>query len=124
MPLREKKIEYFAFSYFPDAITERHYNLALLIIDASDSETWNAVVRVNRNTEELKRIDPDADTKMLNALIRDMERQFLNRETGEQFLQQMMQSFSNIIRISVKQELSFVGDRKVQIDALCRRYFG
>jgi hypothetical protein len=95
---QQLQLEYFVVRYQPNLVHEKFVNIGLVMVALGNADFGD--VRFLKNWTPVLRLDPNADTEVLTEFATDVGEQIRNREKREQMLQQMKESFSNIIQLS------------------------
>jgi hypothetical protein len=92
------ELEYFVLRYAPQVAGEDFIDIGLVMI-ARGAADFGQVCFLN-NWAPVLALDTDADIELLEASLKSIGEQIRNSEHREQMLQQMKESFSNVIRLS------------------------
>lgn len=115
-------IEYCLLYYVPNVLlSNKRFSIAAILIDAGDprhkvcemicSPDWQRRVRV---------LDPDADLEMLAALLAEIREQLVSPSTSSNMIDQMMESFSNVVQVSQTRKYPVTSDPET-IKAFAKR---
>jgi len=115
-------IEFFVLSYVPQVVCEEKYNLALIALERRDERACSTDARFISDTKALLNFDPNADIEMVSALFDEIKERLRRPEDAEDFLQMMLDSFSNVIQISDRKRIFISGDPADEIDKLAADY--
>lgn len=116
MPLR---LQFFTIRYVPNILAERSMSIGVVLFDPTGGFSG---VRFLKDWKQVLVFDPYADILVLEALARDIERQFRTGK-GEEILRIMEDSFSNAVQLSPG-EVCSVDDPAMAIEELASRYLG
>lgn len=122
MRTEHRCIEFFVLSYVPQVFREEKYNLALIALERRDERTCSTNARFISDTKALLDFDPNADIDMVSALFDEIKERLRRPEDAEDFLQMMLDSFSNVIQISDGKRVFISGDPADEIDKLAADY--
>src|SRR5258708_23368370 len=109
-------------SYVPNIVTGNTYNIALIALERSHDRICFADARFISETEGLLAFDRNADLDMLNALFREIRQRLSDLESIDDFLESMLDSFSNSIHISNRKTAIVSADPAPEIDKLAALY--
>ena len=99
------ELHYIVLRYAPMLLSDDGLNLGLVLFDPREVEDGYCNVSFFSNWQsKVLRFDPEADIEMLEAITQDIERRLTCKETRWEMLHLMEDSFSNMIRVSVRQE--------------------
>jgi hypothetical protein len=120
MVKQKTRLLYFTLRYAP-GFDEAHVTIGLMMTalevldfgEASFLTDWSPVLRLN----------PEADLEFLNSFAKDLSQRIRDRNQREQMLQQMKESFSNLVRVSEEGEC-LSADPASEVRTLCRLHLG
>jgi len=97
----EQRLEYFVLRYAPNALNTVGANICVVLCDAIAIEAGFCKVGFKPGWEsQLLKLDPDADVDLIQSSIRELEQQLSRAEYRRQILELMLDSFSNVLRVS------------------------
>ena len=114
-----RQLHFFTLRYAPNIVTGAFINIAVILFDPSGGFCG---VRFVSNWRHVQAFDPDADIKMLEALVCEVEGQFRSGK-GEEILKTMEDSFSNAIQLSPA-TVRLVSEPGKEIEKLASQYLG
>jgi hypothetical protein len=91
----KKHLEFFLLRYVPNIVREEFINFGFVAIDSESP----AVVRLVKEWQPIRCLDPQVDTEYLEAIGRDLQ-SLLNTDDRELKLKRLRESLSNSIQIS------------------------
>ncbi len=101
----EHKFEYFELQYAPNPLSEEAVNIGIILLDPEAPATGFCKARfVPHWLAKVLWVDPEADIQMLEILAQDVERRLSGPESRLEMLNQMENSFSNLVRVSERRE--------------------
>ncbi|HSE47986.1 MAG TPA: DUF3037 domain-containing protein, partial [Terriglobales bacterium] len=95
-----RQIEFFLLRYVPDALREEFVNIGVVLREPASGES---AVRFAPDWKRVRCLDPDADTELLDALVRDLQKKLASAGDRETLLRIMQDSFSSSVRLSPAQ---------------------
>jgi hypothetical protein len=95
----KKQLEFFLLRYVPDAVTQYFVNIGFVIFEPGVNGGF-ADVRFTKDWREVKRLDPDADIELLQAMENDIRTQLPILTDRETLLKRLQDSFSASVQIS------------------------
>jgi len=102
MPPR-KQFDYFFLSYFPDIALTDSACLAFVLLDSeTGGESFCRLETVEGWKARVKRCDPDADVKQLQAIVQDIDHKIIESQSRSAMLALIENSFSNSVRASTR----------------------
>jgi hypothetical protein len=114
----KRQLEFFLLRYVPDAVKGEFVNIGLVMIEPGASGTGFAEVRITRDWQRVRCLDPQADVEMLEALGREIQSQLMEVRDREALMKRLNDSFSNVIQLSgVKGCLTSDPAREVEVVA-------
>lgn len=122
MTAEPRHIEFFLLSYVPQVVAANEYNVGLLAFERRDERRRFLGARFIPDTTGLLAFDANADVDAFLALFREIEQRLQEPEDADAFLQTMLDSFSNTIRISDEKTVVILGDLEDEIDKLAAIY--
>jgi len=117
-----RHIEFCVLSYAPRVVLGDGYAIGLLAFEHGEDGVRSAEARFPRDLEWLVPLDPNVDVEFLTALFRDIQLRLQRLDDATTLLNEMLDSFSNIIRISDVKTVMFKGDSRDEIDKLAALY--
>jgi len=122
MRTEHRCIEFFVLSYVPQVVSDEKYNLALIALERRDERTCSTDARFISDTKALLNFDPNADIDMVSALFDEIKEKLRRPEDAEDFLQTMLDSFSNVIQISDRKTVIISGEPASEVTNLAALY--
>lgn len=122
MTTEQRRLEVFVLSYVPPFVAKEKYDVGVLVLERKGDRTCFADARFIADTKELLALDPSADVNMLLAFFREVEQRLRDLEEADAFLQTMLDSFSNTIKISDSRTVVISGDPARVVDKLAALY--
>ena len=98
--VERRKLDYFLLRYVPNAVREEFVNIALVMTESGGDGGGFAGMRFTRDWRRARRVDPDIDVEVLEALGREMERRLSDVAERAKLLHEMMDSYSNLLQLS------------------------
>jgi hypothetical protein len=114
-----RQLQFFTIRYTPNILAGEFINIAVVLFDPSGGFCG---ARFRSDWQKVRDFDPDADVEMLEALGRDIERQFRSGRGGE-ILKTMEDSFSNAVQLSPR-TVCLISEPGKEIEKLASEYLG
>ena len=95
-----RKLEYFLLRYVPNVVREEFVNIGVVMTEKGGDRGGFAGLHFTKDWRQARRVDPDIDIEVLEALGREMEQRLLDVDERARLLQEMMDSYSNLIQLS------------------------
>jgi hypothetical protein len=118
----QRHLEFYVLSYSPSVVAEDRCNIALIALERDSHGICFADARFIPNTDGLLAFDRAADIGIINAFFREVGERLLDPQTADVFLQAMLDSFSNVIRITEAKTVVISDDPGQEIDKLAALY--
>ena len=100
-------VEYCLLSYVPNVLSCEGVSIAAIFIDSTDPEEETCTVSFAENWQtKVRLLDSDSDLEMLAALLTEIRDRLLSKHDRRDMLRQMEDSFSNVVQVSQRQEIS------------------
>jgi hypothetical protein len=98
-------VEYCLLKYVPNIISDKSVSIAAIVISPGDSEAglYRLIYATDWHTRVLV-LDPDADLKVLDALLSEIRDRLLSPSHRSDMIRQLEDSFSNAIQISQRRK--------------------
>jgi hypothetical protein len=101
LPVTDRRqVEFFLLRYVPDALREEFVNIGVVVREPASGES---TARFAPDWKRVRCLDPDADTEVLDALVRDLQQKLAHAADRATLLRAMQDSFSSAIRVSPEQ---------------------
>jgi hypothetical protein len=95
-----RQLEFFLLRYVPHAVRQEFVNIGILMVEGSENGSVFANVRFAKDWQRVRRMDPQADVEMLEALLREIQAEVGEIKDRAMLLRRMEDSFSNVIQLS------------------------
>jgi hypothetical protein len=118
---QQLQLEFFVLRYVPAVIREEFINIGVVMTALGDADFGE--VRFLKNWTPVLRLDPNADLDFLDVFAMDTRERVRNKEKREQMLEQMWESFSNSIQLSMPVTCS-CEDPISELERLSAQYLG
>ena len=98
-------IEFVFLLYVPNVLSGRSVAIAAIFVDFDDLEEGICTMSVAEDWQtQVRRLDPDSDVEMLEALLTDIKHRLSSKDERPNMVRQMEDSFSNVVQISPRQK--------------------
>jgi hypothetical protein len=94
-----RKFDYFLLRYVPNAVRDEFVNIGLVMTESGGEEGF-AGLHFTKDWRRARRVDPNIDIEVLEALGREVEQRLLGVKQRATLLHEMMDSYSNLLQIS------------------------
>jgi predicted DNA-binding ribbon-helix-helix protein len=99
------KLEYFFLQYIPDIVSGESVSIAAVFIDPTDLDHGICRVSLAGNWQsKVRRLDPDADVEMLEAVLTEIRTRLLSSVQRSEMIRELEDSFSNALQISYRRK--------------------
>jgi hypothetical protein len=95
-----KQLEFFLLRYVPHAVRQEFVNIGVLMVEAGENGSVFADVRFSKDWRRVRGLDPQADTEVIEALLREIRAEVGEIRDRAKLLGRMEDSFSNLIQLS------------------------
>lgn len=95
----QRKLEYFLLRYMPNVVRGEFVNIGLVMTE-NDKAGGFAGVHFTKDWRHARLVDPNVDVEVLEALGREIQARISDDNARADLLQQMMDSWSNLIQTS------------------------
>ena len=119
---KPRHLEFFALRYVPNVVSAEQINVGIVAFERQEGRITFAEARFTKRLDRISAFDPDADLEMLEATFREMQASFEEPEKAERFVNMMLETFSNVIQVSDRQEVLLSGDPASEVDRLASLY--
>jgi Protein of unknown function (DUF3037) len=116
---QKRKVEFFFLRYVPAIVEDRFLDIGVLMVESGGTNFVAA--RFLRDWNQVLKIDADADVEVLQAMAREIEREWLRSVDRVAILRKMEDSFSNSIQISPKM-ISITYDPAKELERLASTF--
>ena len=95
-----KQCEFFLLRYVPDAVKDEFVNIGVVLVEPGANGAGFAEVKLTRDWQRVKCLDPTADVEMLAGLENDLRARLKEVGSRQDFFRSVEESFSNVLRLS------------------------
>jgi hypothetical protein len=99
----KRKLEYFLLRYVPNVVRGEFVNIGLVMTESGGDGGGFAGVHFTKDWRHVRCFDPQVDTKLLEAIGRDVEVRLKNVNQRAVLLHEMMDSYSSVLQLSPTQ---------------------